>query len=222
MPYHLDAENINLDDLQKRIKATDLVPSRASLLEKIETKMKALKQQGITTLADLRNELKTSKRLEGLAKSTGIGTQYLALLRREIEGWFPKPSLLKDFDWLPKSEIAKFERNGIRDAAALYEATDSKSKRTALAKSAGVDIATLETFAQLVDLTRVQWVSPTAARMLAEAGWKSAAELARADADELYEALARVNAGNRFFKGKIGLRDVKRLVHAAQYIEKKK
>src|SRR5512134_3714946 len=98
MPYHLDAENINLDDLQKRIEATDLVPSRASLLEKIGTKMKALEQQGITTLADLRNELKTSKRLEVLAKSTGIGTQYLTLLRREIEGWFPKPSLLKDFD----------------------------------------------------------------------------------------------------------------------------
>jgi len=218
MAYHLDAEKINLNDLQKRIEATDLVPSRVSLLDGLGTKMNSLEKQGIMTLAQLRNELKTSKRLEALAKSTGIGTQYLILLRREIEGWFPKPFPLKDFDWMPKSEIAKLERNGIRNTAALYEATDSKSKRTALAKSTGVDVATLETFAQLVDLTRVQWTSPTAARMLIEAGCNGTAKLAKMDADELYEALTRVNAGDRFFKGKIGLRDVKRLINAASYI----
>lgn len=215
MAYHLDAEKISLDDLRKRIEATDLVPSRAFLLDGLGTKIKALEKQGIITLAELRNELKTAKRLEALAKSTGVEAQYLTLLRREIEGWFPKPSPLKDFDWLPKSEIAKLERNGIRDAAMLYKATDSKSKRTALAKSADMDIATLEMFAQLVDLTRVQWVSPTAARMLLEVGCNSTAKLAMADADELYEALARVNTGDRFFKGRIGLRDVKRLIHAA-------
>jgi predicted flap endonuclease-1-like 5' DNA nuclease len=218
MAYHLDAEKISLGDLRKRIEATDLVPSRASLLDGLELKMKSLEKQGITTLADLRKELKTAKQLETLAKSTGIETQYLTLLRREIEGWFPKPFPLKDFDGLPKGETAKLERDGIRDSAALYEATDSKSKRNALAKSTGVDAATLETFAQLVDLTRVQWTSPTAARMLLEAGCTGSAKLAKMDANDLYEALARVNAGNKFFKGKIGLRDVKRLIHAASYV----
>jgi hypothetical protein len=218
MPYHLDAEKISLNGLRKRIEATDLVPSRASLLEKMELNMKALEQQGIRTLARLRNELKTPRRLEAVASATGIETQYLTLLRREIESYFPKPFALKSFDWFPGSEIAKLERKSIKDTAALYEAMDSRQKRTALAKSTGVDITIVEALAQLADLTRVQWVSPTAARMLVEAGWKSAAELARADADELYEALRRVNAGDRFFKGKIGLRDVKRLVCAAQYI----
>lgn len=218
MSYHLDAENIRLDDLQKRIEATDLVPSRASLLAKIGSKMKALEQQGITTLAGLRNELKTSKRLEALAKATKIEMQYLTLLRREIEGYFPKPFALKSFDWLPRSEIAKLERNGIKDTAALYEAANSRPKRTALVRSTGIESTVLETLAQLADLTRVQWVSPTAARMLVEAGWCSAAKLAKADADELDKAFVRVNAGNRLFKGKIGLRDVKRLIHAAQYV----
>ncbi len=218
MAYHIDAEKISLGDLRKRIEATDLVPSRASLLEGLGTKMKSLEKQGITSLANLRKELKTSKRLEALAKSTGIGADYLTLLRREIEGWFPKPSALKDFDWLPKSEIAKLERSGIRDSAALYEATDNKSKRTALAKSTGVDGDVLETLSQLVDLTRVQWTSPTTAQMLLEAGCNSAAKLAKMDADKLYEALARVNVGDKYFKGKIGLRDVKRLILAASYV----
>ncbi len=218
MAYHIDAENISLGDLQKRIEASDLVPSRASLLEKIGPKMKVLERQGITTLADLRNELKNSRRLEVVENATGIEAQYLTLLRREIESYFPKPFALKSFDWLPRSEIAKLEQNGICDTAALFEATNSSQKRTTLAKSTGIEGAILEALAQLADLTRVQWVSPVAARMLVEAGWKSTAELARADADELYEALVRVNAGDRFFKGKIGLRDVKRLIHAARYL----
>jgi len=88
MAYHIDAENVSLDDLLKRIEATDLVPSRASLLEKTGVKMKALEQQGITTLARLRNELKNSKRLEAVAKSTGIETQYLTLLRRKSKAGF--------------------------------------------------------------------------------------------------------------------------------------
>ena len=72
MAYYLDAEKVNLDDLRKRIEATDLIPSRASLLDEIGIKMKALEQQGITTLAKLQNELKNSKRLEALANATGI------------------------------------------------------------------------------------------------------------------------------------------------------
>jgi predicted flap endonuclease-1-like 5' DNA nuclease len=218
MAYQIDAENISLDDLQKRIEATDLVPSRTSLLDGIQAIMTALAGQGITTLARLRNELKNVKRLETLAKATGIDLQYLTLLRREIEGYFPKPIALKDFDWLPKGEIAQLEKNGIGDTAALYAVASSTGAGAELAKSTGVDAAVLESLAQLADLTRVQWVSPTAARMLVEAGYDSASKVAAANAEDLCEALARVNEGNRFFKGKIGLRDIKRLVRAASYV----
>ncbi len=109
MTYHIGAERVSLDELRKRIVETDLIPSRAALLDGITEKMKALEQQGITTLAGLRNELKSPKRLEALSETTGIDTKYLILLRREIEGYFPKPSALEAFDWLPGGEIAKLE-----------------------------------------------------------------------------------------------------------------
>jgi hypothetical protein len=217
MAYYIDAEQVSLDSLRKRIEETDLVPSRASLLDEIQAKFKALEQEGITTLARLRNEIKNAKRLEAVSNTTGIDRQYLTLLRREIEGYFPKPAALKDLDWLPEGEIAKLEENGIRDAAALYQAASSAKSRTELAESTGVDVAVLEALVRLADLTRVQWVSPTTARMLVEAACDSASKLAAADAEELCEALVRVNEGGRFFKGKIGLRDIKRLVRAASY-----
>ncbi len=112
MAHHTDAEGVSLDDLQKRIEDTDLVPSRASLLNGMETKMRALKQGGVTSLAGLRHELRNPKRLEALSRATGVDKQYLVLLRREIEGYFPKPSALRAFDWLPGGEIAKLEEEG--------------------------------------------------------------------------------------------------------------
>ncbi|MBN1978424.1 MAG: DUF4332 domain-containing protein [Anaerolineae bacterium] len=181
-------------------------------------KLQALEQQGIATLAGLRNELKNAKRREALSNATGIDVQYLVLLRREIEGYFPKPFALKAFDWLPKEEIAKLEESGMRDTAALYQVAFGLESGTELAGSTGVDAAVLEALVRLADLTRVQWVSPTAARMLVEAGCDSFSMLAAADSGELCQALVRVNEGDRFFKGKIGLRDVKRLIQAAGYV----
>jgi len=180
--------------------------------------MDALQEQGIATLACLRDELKNARRLTAVAEKTGIDSQYLILLRREIEGYFPKPVALKEFDWLPKDDIVKLEQSEIGDTAVLYAMTSSAKKRSELAESTGVRSAALDILAQVADLMRVQWVSPTFARMLVAAGYESAAQVAAADADDLCEALARVNTGNRFFKGKIGLRDTKRLIQAARYV----
>ena len=100
----------------------------------------------------------------------------------------------------------------------VSQAAVSVESGTELADSTGVDAAVLEALIRLADLTRVQWVSPTAARMLVEAGCDSVSTLAAADSEDLCEALVRVNEGDRFFKGKIGLRDVKRLIQAAGYV----
>ena len=218
MAYHMNAETISLDDLRRRIETTDLVPSRTSLKDQIGEKMQVLEMQGIKTLAALRVELRNPRRLAALAQATGLDADYLNLLRREIEGYFPQPASLNEFDWLPGEEIEKLKDQQIRDTAALYEITCSVHKRSDLVNKSGVDSAVLEVLAGLVDLMRVQWVSPTFARMLLAAGYASAATLAAARAEALYDALAQINAGGRFYKGKIGLRDCMRLIQAAGYV----
>ena len=40
MAYHIDADNVSLGDLRRRIEETGLVPNRASLLDGIEMKFK--------------------------------------------------------------------------------------------------------------------------------------------------------------------------------------
>jgi hypothetical protein len=218
MTYYLQDEQVSLDDLQRRIEETDLVPSRSSLLENIEDKFMTLKSQGISTLAGLRKELKNSKKIPSFSEKTGIEEQYLKLLRREIESYFPKAFPLKSFDWLPKSELSKLEKKGYKNTALLFEALNSSEKRKEIIDTMRIDAGFIDSIYSLVDLTRIQWVSPTAARMLISAGYTNAKMVSKANAEELCSRLEQANKGNKYFKGKIGLRDVKRLVKAAFYV----
>jgi len=218
MAYHIDDTSVTLADLKRRIEATDLVPSRACLVDGIDSAMSALGRHGITTLAELRASLGTARRLDSVAQSTGLDTTYLTLLRREIESYFPKPAALSAFEWLPAGDIARLESHGIRDTAAFFAEAGDPQSRAALADSTGVGSDTLDSLARYSDLCRVQWVSPTTARWLVEAKCGSASDLAARDADELSDALVRVNRDGRFFKGRIGLRDVRRLIRSAGYV----
>ena len=56
MGYYIDDERITLDELKKRIKDTDLIPSRASLLANLNENIMALQQADILSLADFRGE----------------------------------------------------------------------------------------------------------------------------------------------------------------------
>ena len=218
MAYYIDAENVSLNKLRERIQNTDLVPSRVSLLENLDAKMKLLEQQGITTLATLRIALKTSKRLDELSKLTVIDRQYLVLLRREIESYFPKPRPLSAFDWLPREELKKLEEVEIDNTFLLYESTTEKASKVEILAITNVDGALLDSLITLSDLTRIQWVSPKFAGMLVAATYDTVTKIAEANAEELHAALERINSDKQYFKGKIGLRDIKRVVQAAKFV----
>jgi len=219
MTYYPQAEKVSLDDLRIRIEETDLVPSRSSLLENIQDKFKTLESHGISTLTDLRKELKNSKKIPSFSKKTGIEAQYLKLLRREIESYFPKAFPLKSFDWLPEKELSKLESKGYKNTALLFEALNSSKKREEIINTLGIDAKLIDSIYSLVDHTRIQWVNPTVARMLTSAGYANAKTVSRADAEELCGQLDEINKENKYFKGKIGLRDIKRLVKAASYVQ---
>lgn len=218
MDYYINAEKITLEELRNRIMETDLVPSRAVLLRNITENFDALGRNGYNTFADLRRDLKNPKNIAGTAKKTGIDSGYLTLLRREIESYFPKTFLINEFSGIPKNVIAALEKGGCKNTVLLFEALQSDKTRDALLNSPGIDSGVLEELSSLVNLTRIQWISPLAARMLLMAGYRNAESVAAADAERMCEELDRVNKENNYFKGKIGLRDVKRLIKSAAYV----
>jgi len=216
MSYFINEDSTNLDYLQARLEATDLIPSLQPLLNDLTEKLGALKKTGVKSLADLRIRLKTKRSLASLGEDSGIDTSYLVLLRRAIEGFFPKPPPLKVFNWLNKETIAKLDQAGIKNTQQLYEAGSSGIDK--LAKNTKLEKEDLSEFLALSDLSRIQWVSPTFARVLTAADLASAAMVAAANPEALYTALIRANDNARFYKGKVGLRDIKRLIAAAAYV----
>ena len=218
MNYYLDARKTSLDKLQRRIKETDLVPSRRSILENIEDNFTILKKNGYVSFADLRRDLKNSKNIPLISKKTGISSEYLTLLRREMESYFPEAFPISSFDWIPKKEIEKLEKQDYKNAALLFDVLGSSKKRQELSTILGIEAQIIDTLYCLVNLTRIQWIRPVAARMLVSAGYSDVKCVAEANAEKMCNELDEVNKKNNYFKGKIGLRDIKRLIKAASYI----
>lgn len=174
MPYYLDANKVKLEDLTSRITESYLVPSRRKLLEDIEVIFDKLKKNGIFTLADLRKAIKNPKKIAPFAEKTNIEIEYLTLLRREVESYFPKAYILCAFDWLEKNQINKLKRKGYKNTMLLYKAFEVPSQREDIIASTGLEKGFAAEIFALVDLTRIQWVSPIVSKMLFDVGYKSA------------------------------------------------
>ncbi|MBA4317166.1 MAG: hypothetical protein C0412_02090 [Flavobacterium sp.] len=218
MNYYIDETKFSLKDLQKRIEETDLIPSRISLLENIETVFEELKKQGIKTLADLRKQLKTPQSINAFSIKSSLDEKYLSMLRREVESYFPKAFSINKFTWLSKKECEKLTAAGLNNTKKAYETLSPKDKVKKISAEYKIDTTFLDMILNLVDLTRIQWTSSLFARMLYEAGYNTSKKVARADAEELCNAVDSINKKGKYFNGKIGLRDIKRLINSAKYV----
>lgn len=218
MKYHIDENKVSLFDLLKRIKKSDLVPSRSSLLENIEAIFDVIKKQGVKTFGDLRKELKTPAKVKTFSTNSNIDEEYLILLRREVNSYFPKVYPLKELSWLSKEECSKLKGIGLDNTKKIYETLVHKEEFESIKKECEIENKFLLEVLSIVDLMRIQWTSPLAARMFYESGYTSPNEIAGAEAEALCNSVDKVNKENGYFKGKIGLRDIKRLINSAKYV----
>lgn len=121
MAQHMDGQSSSLDQLRKRIEATDLIPSQELLRDQIEERFARLEQAGIISVADLLSALKNRKALAALSNDSGVDADYLALLGRAIRGFFPKPKRLNEFDWLDSATIARLEETGLKNTRQFHD-----------------------------------------------------------------------------------------------------
>lgn len=117
------------------------------------------------------------------------------------------------------STITNLEGDGIKTTKHLYGLVLSRDSRKQLADRLGLDAEALLALAKQSDLTRIQWVNPTFARVLYEAGPRHARQGPEADAEALYERILGVNEAQRLHKGNIGLNDVKICIEAAHQVD---
>ncbi len=211
--YYEDDQKVSLSAFQARLEATDLIPSQESLLPHLPVLIPLLNAEGLDTLAKLRKALKSKKSLQSLACRIGWDEKPLALLRRTVESYFPKPIALAEFSQLDPQMLKALQKAGIQHTRQLFEGywRDPASFCT----SCGFSTEALGEALALADLCRIQWVGVTVARMLLAAGTSSSHAVAHAACDTLHDALQEANREHGLMKGSIGKRDVARLIHAA-------
>ncbi len=219
MPYHMDLSRLPLSYLKERIANDDLIPSFLPLRTGIEEKFGTFSDLGLKTLADMLASLKTNQQTEQLAKKSGIDMVYLTLLSRFVRGMLPKPHPLSEAPRCDERLIEALYSKGIKTTKDLFEIYEQVPKRKALSAELKTFAKELGELAALCDLCRIQWVNPVFARILYEAGFLSAEIVAASLPDEVYKRVVEANETQQLYKGKVGLRDMGRLVALAKVVD---
>lgn len=210
-PWRTDG--VSLEGLRERLESSDLIPSQRPLLDELADRLAELERVGVADLTTLRRRLKSKTRREALARETGIDQDWLNLLRRAVDGFLPGPRKLTEFDWVAGELLESLTLAGIKDTGKLLAADPAETARTT-----GLTTSDLDELYTLADICRIQWVGPTFARVLLAAGYRTPAAVAAADPATLHAAVVEANADSRFYRGKVGLRDIRRLIHVAAYV----
>jgi hypothetical protein len=168
--YHIDPAQYPLKKLKEDLQTRELIPSRQSLKEGLDERFQILMDQGMHTLQDLINTLKTKKKLESFSEGSGLSIGYLTLLRREANSYLPKPVPLDRFPEVLPEDLAKLEKVGIKNSRQFFDQINSESDLTALGKSTGISRESLKELLALSDLVRAYGVGPVFARILYKAG----------------------------------------------------
>ena len=72
----------------------------------------------------------------------------------------------------------------------------------------------------LCDLVRINGVGPLAARAFYEAGYQSALDVSEADPQEMLEKVSEVNEIHRYYKARLGIKDMQFCIDFARLLKK--
>jgi len=216
MQYIPDDTCFTIEQVERRILDTDLIPSMEVLKSCISGVCKKILHNKIENLEKLRNVLKTKTKLHTIAVELEINDNYLVLLKREIDGWKPKIRRIDEFSWINLEEIRVLKANGIMTSEDAYNHFSNKKERGRFT-NLGVNNSTIEEVYRISSLLRVRWISPTLGRVINEIGY-DVGKLKKANAEMLTKAIDDYNKEKGYYKGKVGLRDVNRLIFEAKYV----
>ncbi|QUI22287.1 DUF4332 domain-containing protein [Vallitalea pronyensis] len=218
MGFYIDFGTITMDQYLEKLKKKILIPSRMILREDIDQRFAYFKSIGIKNVLELEKMLKKKDKLSALAEAPCLSEAYLKVLSSELKSIQTKPRKLKDFNGFATDTISKLEACGIKNTRHLFDRVLTPEKRAELAGETGISEQDIMELTQLTDLTRIQWVNTTFARVLYEAGYDTIEKVAHADYQVLYDTIMTLNAERHLYKGHIGLNDMHIVVQAAQEV----
>lgn len=218
--YHIDLEKYSLDEFQKELSESALLPSRKILKEKINERFKILENSGIRNLLDLQVSLKTPKKAREFAGKSGLPEDYLLILRREVNSYTPNPINLEKFPGVEKEIVNKLKSAGIKNTFHLFKKIKTENEREELSAETGINYEKIIELTKLTDLSRIKWIGPIFARLFYDSGIDTAQKVSDADAKPLFKLLVQINNEKGYTRGKFIESDVELCIKVANMVPK--
>jgi len=216
MGYYIDLESISIESYKAKTEAAWLPPGRKILKERTDERFGYFNRIGIKNVKELMNTLRKKDKFNELSKVECFTGSYLTILLRELNSILPKPIRIRDFPGISSEIVDKLEKNGLNDTLKLFNQVKKAASRKQLASAIGISQAEITELTKLTDLSRIKWVGSTFARILYDIGFDSVEKVSKANVDDLHHQINQINKNRNYYKGQIGLNDVKIVVDAAK------
>lgn len=214
--YYIQLENITIKQFRNLLKKAELLPSQQILKEGLDASFDAIEEEGIENLGQLQSLLKTKPGMKKFAEKTGITEEFLTVLRREINSYVSKKRKINEFPSLDTQFVNKLEAMNIKDTQQYFDKVFTVADRTDLANTIGLGMEHVLELTRLADVTRLRYVNQAFATLLVQAGYDSVEKISRSDPDKLYKDIKKANEESKYYRGAIGLKDIKYLINDAQ------
>lgn len=218
--YYINLQEYSLKMFKKELKESELLPSRKILKEQIDMKFKILAKNGIENLGNLKDSLKTPKKTKEFAEKSGLPSDYLLILRREVNSYTPQPVNLNKFPEIENDAILKLNEIGIKNTSHLFKKVKIEEDRKELSIETGLNSEIIMELTKLTDLSRIKWIGPIFARLFFESGTDTAQKVSDADAKSLYKSLVKINDEKGYTRGKFIESDVELCIKVAKMVPK--
>ena len=156
--YHIDSSQFSLQQFKTDLLDRELIPSRKPLKENLEKNLGALERIGITTLEELISALKNKAKIKEVAQLTRVGEDYLILLRREVNSYFPNPVSLHKLSGISTEAAKRLSGLGLKNSKQLFERRGEDNTLSALVSDSGIKIEALQKLSGMADLVRAYGV----------------------------------------------------------------
>lgn len=139
MTYYIDLHDITLNEYQSILQTADLLPSRRILQENKGAVFGVFIAQGLRTLANLQDDLKTKQKLTLFVQASGLDKIIKKVLIWEVSSLPPKSNKLADFPCTLAEVVEKLAELGIKHTLQLYDRILAGEDRATLAMEIGVE-----------------------------------------------------------------------------------
>ena len=206
--YSIDPALISLEEFKELTASKRIMPARISLQEHMEERFTILKYSGMEHLGDIIRMLGSKSRIETFSCKSGLSVDYLVLLKREAGSYLARPFPLSDFPGIPFEYIELLKSRGINTSRDFFEKAQTKEQQEELSTLSGIPVYRLKELFVLCDFSRITGVGGVFARILNEAGIRSAEEFAHMEPAVLLDRCREVVEKYGYEAGNLGEKDM--------------